>query len=191
MVRKGYVIMKDEELVAKAMAGDQTSYTALMEKHKRRLYGDVYRMLRNHHDAEEVVAWAFSQVFRELPKYQAARAKFYTWLYKFAKNRAICVIRKRQRTPTMASVECEEAKGLAADGPSPGEESETRARDDKLHKCLDKLEPRSRRVLEMLYWRDLSLNKIARELDITPRAAMIARDNGFRALLRMYKTHRA
>jgi RNA polymerase sigma-70 factor, ECF subfamily len=93
----------DEELAARAAAGDGPAFEALVIRYQARVYRLAVRMTQSDADARDVVQDAFWQAYRGLPSFRGA-AKFSTWLYRIATNAALMQRRSRARRP-VASLE--------------------------------------------------------------------------------------
>src|SRR5687768_15866140 len=72
---------------------------ALYEEYHRQALGLALRVLGNMGEAEEVVQEAFLAVWRSGHTYDPARGSTRTWLLTLVRNRAIDVVRARQRRP--------------------------------------------------------------------------------------------
>lgn len=85
----GFVDMSDEQLMRNYANGDTTSFEILYERHRAPLYRYLLRQLNNHKPtAEEVFQEIWSSVIVSRSKYQAS-ARFSTYLYTIAHNRAM------------------------------------------------------------------------------------------------------
>jgi RNA polymerase sigma-70 factor (ECF subfamily) len=89
------VITADDELIRKALEGDQKAYAALVERYRGALYHIVIKMVRRPEEAEDLVQDAFIKAFGALASYRF-EYRFSTWLYKIAANCAIDFLRKRR-----------------------------------------------------------------------------------------------
>ena len=69
-----------------------------MERHSATVYNLALRLMKDPHEAEEVLQETFISAFRALPKFEG-RSQLGTWLYRIAYNAALMRLRKR-RTPT-------------------------------------------------------------------------------------------
>jgi RNA polymerase sigma-70 factor, ECF subfamily len=87
----------DETLAARAAAGDDSAFEAIV----RRYQGRVFRLacrLTSDSDAPDVLQETFLQVYRHLPSFRGDSA-FRTWLYRIASNAALMHRRARARRP--------------------------------------------------------------------------------------------
>jgi RNA polymerase sigma-70 factor (ECF subfamily) len=88
----------DEELVARATAGDLESFNQLVSRWERPIYALAYRTLGREEDARDVVQEAFLRAYRGLKGFKG-QAKFSSWLYRITLNLCRDWIRRERRTP--------------------------------------------------------------------------------------------
>jgi RNA polymerase sigma-70 factor, ECF subfamily len=87
----------DEVLAARAAAGDDPAFEALVVRYQRRVFRLACR-LTNDTDAPDVVQETFMQVYRHLSTFRG-RAQFSTWLYRITINAGLMHRRARARRP--------------------------------------------------------------------------------------------
>lgn len=87
--------------VVAAQRGDQAACRAIVEALHRPVIATIFRFLgpRFAHDVEDLAQEVFLKVFRALPRFEPARAKFTTWVYTFVRNHCYDVL-KRRNVPT-------------------------------------------------------------------------------------------
>jgi DNA-directed RNA polymerase specialized sigma24 family protein len=74
------VSVDDEQLVARAQAGDRVAFEELVRRHAERLHAVVARLVADRHEAEEVTQEAFLRAWRGIAAFKG-EARFFTWLY--------------------------------------------------------------------------------------------------------------
>ncbi len=86
-----------QSTVLAAQQGDQTACRAIVEGLHRPVLATIYRFLgqRFQKDVEDIAQEVFLKVFRALPKFDATRAKFTTWVYTFVRNHCFDVLKRR------------------------------------------------------------------------------------------------
>jgi RNA polymerase sigma-70 factor, ECF subfamily len=89
--------VRDEEIVARILAGAAALFEVLMRRYNQRLYRVAVSILRNDAEAEDVMQEAYVRAYAHLNQF-AGEAKFSTWLTKIAVHEALARLRGRGRT---------------------------------------------------------------------------------------------
>lgn len=97
-----YAAHADEALYHQVRAGDVRAFDVLYGRYEGRLFGFLMRMVRNHHDAEDLLHEAFINVLRSR-EVAFDRASFCTWLYRIARNLSLNHIRSAKRKSKLQS----------------------------------------------------------------------------------------
>ena len=105
----------DQELVARAQAGDKRAFELLVIKYQRRIARLLSRLIRDPVEIEDVAQEAFIKAYRALPSFRGESA-FYTWLYRIAINTAKNHLSMRSRRPTDDEIEIEDAEQFESGG---------------------------------------------------------------------------
>lgn len=85
----------DDDLVARAAAGDTGAFEQLYRRHVRRVFGVVWRLVGgNEARAEELTQEAFVRAWQAIPQFRFESA-FGTWLHRLAVNTALMHLRAR------------------------------------------------------------------------------------------------
>jgi RNA polymerase sigma-70 factor (ECF subfamily) len=87
----------DEALAARAAAGDDSAFEAIVGRYQARVYRLACR-LTSDADAPDVMQETFLQVHRHLPTFRG-ESQLGTWLYRIATNAALMHRRARRRRP--------------------------------------------------------------------------------------------
>ena len=113
----------DEELVARATAGDQEAFAQLVTRWERPIYALAYRTLRREEEARDVVQDAFLRAYRGLKGFKG-EAKFSSWLYRITLNLCRDWMRKERRAPVAQVPEGTDPLDLADQQAAPTESVE-------------------------------------------------------------------
>ena len=149
-------------LVARAQAGEEAAFRALVELHQDRAYGLALRIVGRAEDAEEVAQDAFLRAWRALPEFRG-EAAFGTWLHRIVSRLALD---RRARVATRARYEepVESPPESPADvaGNAAGAGDAERA--GRLDRLLDLLSAQARAAVVLYYYEDRSVAEVARAL---------------------------
>ncbi|WP_244529734.1 RNA polymerase sigma factor [Mesorhizobium qingshengii] len=85
----------DDDLLARIAAGSQGALSELIARHGNGLRVFAARYLGNAGDAEDVVQEVFVTVWKQAARFDPARARASTWLYRITANR--CIDQRRRR----------------------------------------------------------------------------------------------
>ena len=92
----------DEQLVARALQGEQRAFEAIMRRHNRLLFRVARGVVSDDGEAQDVVQETYLRVFTRLQDFEG-NAALGTWMARIAINLALDVLRKQGRTvPTDA-----------------------------------------------------------------------------------------
>jgi RNA polymerase sigma-70 factor (ECF subfamily) len=86
----------DDEIVARVRGGDVRAFEALMRRHNQRIYRTARAIVRNEHEAEDVMQDAYVRAYEHLGEFEG-RARFSTWLTRIAVNEALARLRRAKR----------------------------------------------------------------------------------------------
>jgi RNA polymerase sigma-70 factor, ECF subfamily len=110
----------ETEVVLRARRGDQAAFAQIVSLYQKPIFNYVLRMVGDREVAEEVTQDVFLRVHQNLDRF-SFRAKFTTWLFRIAKNRALDELRSDPRRQFRAELE---EDTIAVDD-APVERSET------------------------------------------------------------------
>jgi RNA polymerase sigma-70 factor (ECF subfamily) len=159
---------KDADLVRQTLCGNTAAYNALVQRYQRQVYNLAYRMLGNAEDAGDLVQETFLRAYGALASFRQD-ASFLTWLYKIASNLCIDQLRSRKAKSALSlDVELEEGREPSADSRECGPEDNAvrGAVQDVVHRAILNLPERYRVVVVMRHLQDMSVDEIARALDL-------------------------
>ena len=159
----------DSALVARAAGGDERALGELYDRYGGMAYSLACSIVGEPADAEEVVADAFSQVWRSAAGFDPARGSVAAWLATITRTRALDLVRSRKRRARVledAAVVTDEGETLVlaptVEPPDRGAElTETSA---IVRRSLAELPAPQRRVIELAYFGGLSQSEIAAQL---------------------------
>jgi RNA polymerase sigma-70 factor (ECF subfamily) len=144
--------------------GDSDGLADLYDLFAARVYSLALRILRDAHDAEEVVQDVFAQAWRSAAGYDASRATVGGWLLMMTRSRALDRLRAtRAHGRALPSAEADPDELPAA---FPGADlvaiSDEQAK--QVRRALDELPAEQRRALELAYFEGLTHTEVAERL---------------------------
>jgi RNA polymerase sigma-70 factor (ECF subfamily) len=86
----------DDSLVDKVLVGDTASFELLIRRYNERIYRAARSIVRDEHEAEDVMQQAYVNAFTHLRQFNGS-ARFSTWLTRIAINEALARVRRRRR----------------------------------------------------------------------------------------------
>lgn len=89
-------------LIERAKRGHEDAFRQLVDAYKDRLFAFIWKMLRNHHEAEDLTQAAFVKAYESLASYSRQYA-FSTWLFTIAYR--LCLNHLRKKRPIASDVD--------------------------------------------------------------------------------------
>ena len=161
----------EAELITRCRAHERAAQDELYHRFRRQVAGNLYRVLGDRSDLEDLVQEVFVIAFRGLDRFRGD-ARLSTWLYRICVNVALGRIRTRKRRP--AAIGLPDLDGAATD-PSLTERPETPERSmqrrqdhERVYAALETLPPKKRIVLYLHEIEGLDLKEIAYLVDSNP-----------------------
>ena len=162
--------LQDYELVQKALQGDEKAFARLLSRYKDTIYFMLLKMLNNRSDAEDLTIEAFGKAFKNPHQYSPTYA-FSTWLFKIASNNCIDFLRKRKGITISIENEDEhselsEVSRIKSKDLNPEEKLIRKQKAILLQKVVRRLKPHYQELVELRYFREMSYEEIAEELNL-------------------------
>ena len=97
------MVLNDEELVARAQAGDQRAIGELLDRYQQKAYAIAYNMCSgDSEEAQDLTQEAFLRAIRNIKKFRK-NSSFYTWFYRIVVNTCLDGIRRRRKRERLFS----------------------------------------------------------------------------------------
>jgi RNA polymerase sigma-70 factor (ECF subfamily) len=162
---------RDFDIIERAHKGDQMAYTQLLDLYRESIYFLVLKMVNSNEYAEDLTIEVFGKAFSNLKQYQPNYA-FSTWLYRIATNNCIDFIRKQRISTTSLDLSFDDGEGekmyiqIEEGGLNPEEKAIKSQKNKYLKTVVKKLKPHYRKLIELRYFKELSYEEIADELEM-------------------------
>ena len=161
----------EADLIERCRSHERAAHDELYHRFRRQVAGNLYRVLGDRDDLEDLVQEVFVIAFRGLDKFRGD-ARLSTWLYRICVNVALGRIRTRKRKPApigMPDLDTAAVDPSMTERPETPERSLERRRDqESVYRALDQLAPKKRIVLYLHEIEGLDLKEIAYLVDSNP-----------------------
>jgi RNA polymerase sigma-70 factor (ECF subfamily) len=154
------------DLVERAARGDPDAFEALVRGASNRLFAIAYRILRDHHAAEDALQATLVTIWDELPRLRDPD-RFDAWTYRVITRASIAQAKRERRGGTVlrllpddADTATESLVGTA--GAAIGSVEDR----DRIERGFARLKPDQRAILVLQHYAGLSLAEIADVLGI-------------------------
>lgn len=144
----------DQQDIQAALAGDGEAYARLIRRHQQRIARRMWRFTRDPQELESLVQDVFVEAYKSLGSFRGT-GPLEHWLLRIATRAGYRYWKRRDRGRLI--VPLGEWDPPAEEAPAPSEAAE------RLHHMLEKLRPRDRLVLTLMYFEDLGVTDIARQ----------------------------
>jgi RNA polymerase sigma-70 factor (ECF subfamily) len=153
--------LADVDLVARAIAGSEDGFEALVRRYQRPIAAYIYRIVNDYDAALDLTQEVFIKIYGSLTRYRA-EYKFSTWIYRIAHNVAIDHLRRAAARDEMALKPRDERRErlVISMAPSPEQEQERDERRTQIEAIVDRLPTAYRELIVLRHGHDLSYEEI-------------------------------
>jgi RNA polymerase sigma-70 factor (ECF subfamily) len=154
----------EAKLIQRAQRGQDDAFRELVEVYQDRLFAFVWRIVRNHHEAEDLCQAAFTKAYESLSSYSKKYA-FSTWLFTIAYR--LCLNHIRKRKPVTADLDYGRMGDPAEDtSDAVANSEEARRIKSLLWSAVDQLSEAQKASVMLFYRENKSCQEISDVLDI-------------------------
>jgi RNA polymerase sigma-70 factor (ECF subfamily) len=155
----GLVHATEAELIRRCLAGERTAFEHFYREHRRAIAGNLYRVLGDRAELDDLVQEVFVIAFRGMERFRGD-AKLSTWLYRICVNVALGRLRsKSRRAPPVPYADVDEAGDDGANAPD--KQLERREELTRVYRALEHLAPKKRIVFILHEVQGLDIREIA------------------------------
>ena len=161
----------EADLIARCRAHERAAHDELYHRFRRQVAANLYRVLGDRTDLDDLVQEVFVIAFRGLERCRGD-ARLSTWLYRICVNVALGRIRSKKRRPPPLGLRDLDTAALdpsLTERPETPERSLERQRDQaRVYQALEQLAPKKRLVLYLHEIEGRDLKEIAYLVDSNP-----------------------
>lgn len=172
----------DSELMRRIAQGDAGAFRTLSDRNLTRVVSFVYRLVRDHAEAEDIAQETFVRAWKNAARYEP-KASVSTWLMAIAKNLAIDRLRKAGRNEAHFSIDDERDAAPHENRPSQLLGQKDRAQ--QLEEAISQLPERQAMALVLCHEQDMSNPEIAQVLECSVEAVESLLSRARRALRKL------
>jgi RNA polymerase sigma-70 factor (ECF subfamily) len=159
----------DLDLIHRVARGDQAAFAQLYDRLSGPLYSVALRMIGDAGEAEDALQDVFVMIWRRANTYDAARSSVFSWAVLQTRSRVIDRLRSRGRRARLvvASTDDENSGIQVVDASTSDTAADTAALNDEAARMRSKFEtlpPDQRQAIDLAFFRNLTHNEIASQL---------------------------
>ena len=169
----------EKEIVSLLKNSDKRAISLLYENYADALYGVIRKVIKDEDTAQDVLQETFVKIWRYAKKYDATKAKLFTWLYRIAYNTAIDKTRYlKNKTEKEVQIETSSVYKITTNALNQD------VLDIKTH--LSTLDEKYQIVINALFFEGMTQQEASDELDIPLGTIKSRLKIGLRELKKIY-----
>ncbi|NNC49798.1 MAG: sigma-70 family RNA polymerase sigma factor [Flaviramulus sp.] len=169
----------EKEIVSLLQTSDKKAINLLYDYYADALFGVIKKIISDEDTAQDVLQETFVKIWRYSKKYDANKAKLFTWLYRIAYNTAIDKVRS-QKNKSGKEVQIETSSVYKLTSNALNED----VLDIKKH--LNRLDEKYKIVIKALFFEGMTQQEASEELDIPLGTIKSRLKIGLRELKKIY-----
>lgn len=170
------------DLIDRWRNGDVQAARLIYDMHRARVFRLAYSLLNNNEDAEEVAQDTLAYALMHIEQYDAARARFTTWLHTITVSR----VRDRQRRRSLSPIRLVDWLRRGGqpidDAPTPEQWSAEQLDREQVWQAVQQLPPPLREAIVLRYWAGHSFQEMAQIMNCPLGTAQSRVRRGFEQL---------
>ena len=149
------------------MEFNSAKYNFLINKHKDKIYGYAFLMMKNKMDADDITQEVFIKIWQNIDRFNLLSAK--AWIFRTTYNLCIDYLRKQKSARNVFDYSNENFLNLASAGNSevdPFMQAHLKFMDKKVKEAIQKLPENLRSILVFYEIQNMKYKEISKVLDI-------------------------
>lgn len=166
--------LNDQQLIAQYLNGDERAFEELLNRHKDRIYTQIYLFVKDTAQAEDIFQDVFIKIIDTLRKGKYNHeGKFVQWAMRIAYNMCVDQFRRNKRRPTVAPTDSFDIFDVLHLSDDDAETSIIKSEThQKIRQLVDQLPPEQREVVVLRHYADMSFKEIAKLTRVSINTAL-------------------
>jgi RNA polymerase sigma-70 factor (ECF subfamily) len=167
-------VLSDKDLIKNYLAGDNSSFEILLNRHKSRVYAFIMSKIKNRDISEDIFQDTFIKVINSLKKGKYnEEGKFLPWIMRISHNLVIDHFRKESKIKSIRPNDQFNIFDIIKDDSLSQDEQMIRKRiHSDLNLLIDDLPIEQMHVLKMRYFEDKSFKEISAKTGVSINTAL-------------------
>ena len=157
----------EADLIRRCRLGERPAQEQLYKRHRRQVAANLYRVLGQRNELDDLVQEVFVIAFRGLGRFRG-EARLSTWLYRICVNVALAKIRAKTRRPPALPLANAVLETVESSPPSPEQVMSQQQERERVYRALEEMPAKKRLVLYLHEIEGLDLKEIAYIVDAHP-----------------------
>lgn len=158
-MRNIHAKISDEDIVTLLRQRNKQGISSLYANYSRLLYGVIFRIVKRQDLAENVLQDVFLKVWQSIETYDVSKGRFIAWVMNIARNASIDMVRSKNYRKDMVTDGVEAAVAQPAS-------TVLNVEHIGVKEVVNKLEPKYRQLIDLLYFEGYTQSEVSEELDI-------------------------
>jgi len=151
------LMQKDSTLIQDLKNKDERALSLLYDNYSGAIYSVILKMIRDEGKAQDLLQETFMTVWDKAESYDTDKGRFYTWVYRIAKNKTLNVLRKTdpliQTDDFSVHINKEDATSIDPEYL-------------ELNGAVTQLEGHHKEAIELVYFKGLTHKEAHTEMDV-------------------------
>jgi RNA polymerase sigma factor (sigma-70 family) len=150
-------MQNDTILIQQLKAKDERALELLYDKYSGAIYSVILKMVKDEGKAQNLLQDTFMTVWDKAESYDDGKGRFYTWVYRIAKNKVLNVLRKSDPLIQTDDFSVYDSKddAISIDG-----------KYLELNGAITTLEAHHKEAIELVYFKGLTHKEAHQEMDV-------------------------
>lgn len=151
------LMQNDTALIEQIQNKDERAFSLLYDKYAGAIYSVILKMTKDEGKAQNLLQDTFMTVWNKVDTYDADKGRFYTWIYRIAKNKVLNSLRKTDLLIQTEDFSVYENKE---------EDSNIDSEHLELKGAITMLEAHHKKAIELVYFNGLTHREAHLQMDV-------------------------